>query len=245
MSSRSSEDYKSWSTEQLERAVGQSRDQYDAITVEAMAEELAGRRVSEAWMCLKCGLVNPAGTTICACESDPPIEALPLTPSSASTEPLGPDERACPDCGEITRRNALECPVCGKALIENVETARQEYVEGSLFGAALSPESVLQITDEIKSLAKRGMWFSVVGFIIIFSALVLTGGRVPLLPFFIPIILTPLGILFSVRALRRLAEHPECNRLSSARGMALTGLIVGLILAGLYTLLIVNTMRRF
>jgi hypothetical protein len=248
MGSKPGETYKVWSTEQLERAFGQDRDLYDPDAVQVMAEELRRRRLSDTWMCLNCGVLNPAGVTTCACESDPVAEPLPLSNASTKANRHAADGRTCPSCGRIIDKE--ECRACRQVLIESraarlvVGATRQEYVEGSLFGAALSPESVLQIIDEIKRLANRGIWFSIVGFGILLIALMLTGGRIPPLPFFIPLVLAPLGIYFSGKAISELAEHPQCEGLTSARGTARAGQILGWMLVGLCALMIINTLRR-
>jgi predicted RNA-binding Zn-ribbon protein involved in translation (DUF1610 family) len=209
------ENYKTWSIEQLEHAYGQDRDQYESLALEVMAEELKARRLTEQWMCPECGFLNPAGAAECTNHSShEEADADPLPQPNSSSTQLGPDERKCPTCAEIIKREALKCRFCGQVLSAG---AYGGAALGGAYGSPLSPEWSQFTMDEIESAANKGMWLSIVGIFCIFG-----------------LVCSPLGIYFSNQAIRLLDEHPEYERGTSARGKARAGQIIGWIIVGCY-----------
>jgi hypothetical protein len=198
------ETYKQWSTEQLERAFGQDRNQYEAIALEVVAEELKTRRLSEPWMCLTCGVLNPAGLPACACESG--------SKSAPPSAPLGPDERRCPTCAEIIKREALKCRFCGHVLSADV------FGGGALVGTALTPEVPTAIAAQIDSTASEALWYSI-------GSLFCCGP-----------ILGPMGISNGNKVIRLLEKNPAYEGCSSARGKARAGQIIGWIAIALFVI---------
>ncbi|MGD0859062.1 MAG: hypothetical protein ABR912_07060 [Terracidiphilus sp.] len=205
------ETYKHWGTEQLERAYQQDRNQYEALALEVMAEELRTRRLTESWMCSQCGVVNPAGTTVCGCGSDGGLEPPPPD-SAASQTPLGPDERKCPTCAEIIKREALKCRFCGQVLSPGV------FGGASVLGTSLEEEIPQQVIDEIEKAANQGMWFGIAS---IFCCAPITG---------------PMGISNGNRAIRLLEQYPAYDGRTSARGKARAGQIIGWIALVLFVI---------
>jgi predicted RNA-binding Zn-ribbon protein involved in translation (DUF1610 family) len=208
------ETYKQWSTERLERANQQDRNQYEALALEVMAEELRTRRLTESWMCPQCGVVNPAGTTVCGCGSDGGFEPPPPDSETLQT-PLGPDERRCPTCAEIIKREALKCRFCGQVLSAGV------FGGTPVLGAYLGEEIPQQIIAEIEKTANQGMWF---GILSIFCCAPITG---------------PMAIINSNKAIRLLEQYPAYEGRSSARGKARAGQIIGWIALVLFVIGIV------
>jgi predicted RNA-binding Zn-ribbon protein involved in translation (DUF1610 family) len=195
--------YKTWSTEQLEHAYGQDRDQYEPLALEVMAEELKTRRLTEQWMCPECGFLNPAGATECANQSSHEADAAPLPQPGSPAAQLGPDERKCPTCAEIIKRDALKCRFCGQVLSADV------YGGNTGLGSYLNEEVPQPIIHEIESAATQGMWFGIAS---LFCCAPVTG---------------PMGISNGNKAIRLLEQYPAYEGRSSARGKARAGQIIG------------------
>lgn len=60
--------------------------------------------------CPKCRLINPHNAMRCDCGY-----VFPTVPSTASSNVhLAPDERQCPECGQVIKKQAVECWYCAK-----------------------------------------------------------------------------------------------------------------------------------
>jgi hypothetical protein len=195
------ETYKEWSTERLEYAYSEDRKRYDPMAVEVMEEELKSRRASEPWTCPDCATRNSAGMLECVNQANHLVSDQPAPAAAANATPLAPDERKCPTCAEIVKRDALKCRFCGQIL------GSDAYSGTALVGTVLTPETPPSVIAEIEKLANDGLWCAI-------GSLVCCGP-----------ILGPLGISKGNRANSLLDQHPEYR--SSARGKARAAQIIG------------------
>jgi hypothetical protein len=107
--------YARWETPLIERALIAERTSYHPAALPILEAELRKRGVPVPVKCSRCGSVNPASATTCNCGNslEPSAQAPAPTPERAG---LAPDERRCPTCAEIIKKDALKCRFCGQIL---------------------------------------------------------------------------------------------------------------------------------
>lgn len=107
--------YGRWETPLIERALLAERTSYHPAALPILEAELRKRGVPVPVKCSRCGSVNPASATTCNCGNslESAAQASAPTPERAG---LAPDERRCPTCAEIIKKDALKCRFCGQIL---------------------------------------------------------------------------------------------------------------------------------
>jgi len=197
------ETYKQWSTESLERAYGVDKEKYDPMALDIMAEELKNRRLTEQWMCPVCGTLNPPGA-VCTNEANHAASVAPAAAAAAAPEvlgpPLGPDEKRCPACAEVIKRDAVKCRFCGQQLTADPALAH-------IFGQGDSVPS--DIAKRIDSAASTALWTSIVGLFICAP------------------ILCPIAISNGNTAQKLLDQYPDYRGRTSAGGKSRAGQVIG------------------
>jgi ribosomal protein L37AE/L43A len=202
------ENYSRWGTQSLEKAYNVDRSQYDPFAVEVMAEELKRRHAAEPWTCAECGTANPPGE-VCTNQANhvAPAAAQPVV----TGPPLGPDEKRCPQCAEIIRKEAVKCRFCGANVEENAGLA-------AMFRERLEGGVPVNVASEMESTATSAMWFGIAS------------------PFCCSVVLGPIAIIKGNRAMKLLNEYPEFERHSTVAAKARAGQIIGWISIGLFIL---------
>lgn len=150
----------------------------------------------------------------------PPVPATTPLAASPPTAPLGDDERRCPTCAEVIKKEALKCRFCGHVF----DSRYAEQSAGGFFG-----DTTKRLTeDKIRSDAKSAMIMSIVGI------------------FCLGIILEPIALFRASRVLSQIGaaerEHGSALDIGAARGQAIAAVVIGicvLLLAVVYIIAIV------
>jgi hypothetical protein len=220
--------YSGWSTAQLEEALTVDRGSYKAAHIGVMEAEWAGRGQPPLKECTACRAYNKPSAEFCVrCggslkvsaygQSAPPQPSAPPafvsshTPSAVmsppTSAPLAADEKRCPSCAEIIKKEAVKCRFCGHVL-------DYRYAQQSTGGGYFEDTGRRLTEDEIKADAKNALILSIVGI------------------FCFGFILEPLALYKGFRTMSRIGQaEREYNNLDigSARGMAIAAIVIGAI----------------
>lgn len=243
--------YSGWSTAQLEEALTVDRGSYKAAHIAVMEAEWAGRGQPPLKECTACRAFNKSSADFCVrcggaltvaamgqaatppAPSAPPPFVSSYTPSALmsppNAAPLAPDEKRCPSCAEIIKKEAVKCRFCGHVM-------DSRYAQQPVAGGGYFEDTGRRITeDEIKADAKNALILSIVGI------------------FCFGIILEPIAIYKGFKAMGRIgdAEREYVNlEIGSARGMAIAAIIIGIValllsIIGIFASLAGPTRRRY
>lgn len=221
--------YSGWSNAQLEEALTVDRGSYKASSIPVMEAEWASRGQPPLKECTACRAYNKSSAEFCVrCggslkvsayeQAAPPAPSAPppfvsanmpsavMSPPTAA--PLAPDEKRCPSCAEIIKKEAVKCRFCGHVL-------DYRYAQQSTTGGGYFEDTGRRLTeDEIKADAKNALILSIVGI------------------FCFGFILEPLALYKGFRTMSRIGEaEREYNNLDigSARGMAIAAIVIAAI----------------
>ncbi|UCH95799.1 MAG: DUF4190 domain-containing protein [Candidatus Aminicenantes bacterium] len=212
--------YSQWSTEKLKHAVENERDQYEAIAIEAMAEELksrgesvttaavsaappaapastslkANKKIADEQVCSLCNGKFLIGDMLEKCEKcGSYYHQRCWNENNGCIKPgCRADTKTCPMCGETIKATALKCRYCG------------EYLDKSL----KEEKTQLGVLKE----AKDSLTYAIVGI------------------FCFGIILGPVAVFKGIKALNMIQEEPRYE----GKGKATAGIIIGGIVTLLY-----------
>lgn len=139
-----------------------------------------------------------ADPNILAAQASSPAAATPTGP------PLAEDERRCPTCAEIIKKEALKCRYCGHAF----DSRYADQSVGGFFG-----DTARRLTeDKIRSDAKNALIMSIIGI------------------FCFGFILEPIALFKASRVFSQIGaaerEHGSVD-IGSARGQAIAAIIIG------------------
>ena len=176
-----------------------------AIKSSALAEpELASSPATQvSWTCPSCGLTNRGSASRCDCGYIFESAVAQLKPTDSA---LAEDERRCPNCSKVIKREAMKCRFCGEVLEARLQAQ---------FDAEVVPSN---ITADIESNANKSLTLSIIG---IFICAPIT---------------EPIAISRGNTAINLLKQYPGYAGNSSAGTKARAGIIIGWIALALFAI---------
>lgn len=128
----------------------------------------------------------------------------------AAAAMVGPDEKRCPTCAEVIKKEAVKCRYCGHMFDYRYQQQPGGYSGGGFFG-----DTERHLTeDEIRSNAKNALTMSIIGF------------------FCFGFILQPIAIYKAVRTMSKIGDAERQYQsldIGGARGMCIASIIIGIV----------------
>ena len=165
----------------------------------------ANRKVVES-TCSICGQGFTLGDEVYACAQCGGFHHVPCWDArhSCARVELSGDEKNCPSCGQVIKKEALKCRHCGVVL----NAAMVSRIEPP----SIPPDAV----EKINKLANQSLMWSIVGI------------------FICQPILQPIAISKSLQVTKQLDSFPDDDVVSSARGKARTAKIIAIVVLVLW-----------
>lgn len=143
----------------------------------------------------------------------PSVPVPPGAPMGAAAGMVGPDERRCPTCAEVIKKQAVKCRYCGHMFDYRYQQQPGGGYAGG--GGGFFGDTERRFTeDEIRSDAKSALTMSIIGF------------------FCVGFILQPIAIYKAVKTLSKIgdAERQYQNLdIGGSRGMCIASIIIGIV----------------